>query len=137
MAMPFEKAMAFEKLVTDQVSQAVRNLGYKTTSEAESSRSSSRAFHWLRDRGFRPDIFVEGPRRGVIVETKIRPVMMYDVFQMYEARTRSGEDMGALICVPDSEFGRITESVKSYAEELGVYLCPVSEVSDAMSKLLK
>lgn len=121
-----------EYSVVDKVEEVTLRLGYDATLDL--ATPPFRIFGWFRKRKFRPDIIVKHDNRAIVVATKSRPVMLYDVFLIDQAR--KGKDMGAPICVPDDSFAGILESSKDYADERNVRLCPVSEVGDALRSLL-
>ena len=125
-------ATTLEESVLNQVKQVARGLEYDAKIDLGSH--PFRRFNWFRNREFRPDILVQHDNRAVIVEVKSRPVMLYDVFLVDQAR--KGKDMGAVICVPDDSFPRIREGTRGYAEEMNVRLCPLSEVGDALKAML-
>ena len=72
--------------------------------------------------------------KSAIVVVRSNPVIFYDIFLTNQLRERDGSE--ALICVSDSAFGRVRGSSFEYADELGVRLCPLSEVGDELKNLL-
>ena len=120
-----------DKKLVEQVKDIARDLGYGTTMDPQNSQI--RVLDWFRGREFHPDLYLESRGRSAIVEVNTRPVLIYDIFQLNQMRHR--KDIGALICVDDSAYGRIKESVKEYAEELDVSLCKASEVRNALMEL--
>lgn len=126
-------AIVSEIHIRDQVRHIAEDLGYETWKEPAAPRS--RFFGWFRERPFRPDIVVKRDDRSAIVIVRSHPMMMYDVFQAHQARIQWNAQ--ALICVSDSAFERVRGSAIEYADELGVHLCRLSEVGDALSGLLE
>lgn len=125
-------AIAAEINITDQVLQIAEDLGYEAVKEP--TTPPFRIFGWFRERPFRPDIVVKRDDKSAIVIVRSHPMMMYDVFQAYQARLQGNAQ--ALICVSDSAFERVRGSAIEYADELGVHLCRLSEVGDALEELL-
>ncbi len=107
-------------------------LGYEATMVSDTFRLP--ALGWVRGGNRLPDLVVKGKDRTAIVEIKTRPVMIYDIFQIDQMR--ENQDVGAIFCVPDSAFNRIRNSVREYAGELNVQLCPLSKVGEAMKSIL-
>lgn len=129
-----QEAKAFEESVAEQVRGIVDAFGKTGTVHPEPERSSFDPFRWVRNRQFQPDFLVHGPNNTVMVEAKSRPPMIYDIFRLKQAR--GGGSAVGLICVPDSQFMRINASVKEFAEEENVLLCPISEIGDTLKELL-
>ena len=121
-----------------QVEDIIRESGYKLTREP--SRVPHRRL-WQDDpaslvRGlrFRPDILVERGKKIAIVEVKTRPVLLGGVIQARQYADYFGA--AVILCVPDDVFPEIPRSVKTFAEEQGVHLCPLAEVGNALKDLL-
>ena len=112
------------------VEEAVRSLGY----DVKTGLDNDQMFGWFRSRQFTPDILVRHDDQAVMIEVKTRPVMLRDVYSIDLAR--KGKKMGAVICVSDDYFPRIRESSKSYANDVGVRLCRLSEVGDVLKSML-
>lgn len=129
-----EGARAFEESVAEEVRGIVDAFGNNGTIQPDPEKSSFNLFGWARNRQFQPDFLVHGPNNTVMVEAKSRPPMIYDVFRLKQAR--GGGSAVGLICVPDSQFMRINASVKEFAEEENVLLCPLSQVGDVLKELL-
>ena len=126
-------ATTSERYLTDKVGNIAQSLGYEAT--FESAKTPIRVFGWFRGREIKPDLYLESKGRSAIVLVETRPVLTYDIFQVDQMRGK--ENIGALICVPDSAYPRTKESVKEYAKELDVRLCSMSDVEDAMRVLLE
>ena len=121
-----------------QVADAVREMGYKATTEP--SRMPNLKFwpnglmSWVRGPKYRPDIIVEDGNQLVIIETKARTVLLGSVIRAREL----GDYFGApvILCVPDDSFSKIPGSVRDFADRANVRLCPLSQVGDALKELL-
>ena len=122
-----------ENPVAIEVAKIAKGFGYEAT--IDHSTPEFRIFGWFRGRKFRPDIIVKHNNRSAVVVARSRPVMTYDVFLTNQLR--NNKDTGALICVTDTFFRHIRGSSREYADELDVRLCPLSEVGDALKKLLE
>ena len=121
-----------------QVEEQISPLGYKLTREP--SRVPNRRL-WQDDpaslvRGpkYRPDILVEHGKKFAIVETKTRPVLLGGVIQARQYADYF--DAGVIICVPNDVFPEIPGSVKNFAEEQGIRLCPLDNVGNALKDML-
>jgi hypothetical protein len=121
-----------------QVEDIIRELGYKFTREP--SKVPNRRL-WQDDpaslvRGlrFRPDILVERGKKIAIVEVKTRPVLLGGVIQARQYADYFGA--AVILCVPDDVFPEIPRSVKEFAEEQGIRLCPLADVGNALKDLL-
>ena len=121
-----------------RVTEAIRTLGYDLTQEP--SRIPNRRF-WRDDpvslvRGlrYRPDILVERGGRFVIVEVKTRPVLLGGVIQARQYADYF--DTTVIICVPDDTFPRIPESVRAFASDRRIGLCPLAKIGEALKDLL-
>ena len=125
-------ALGQEKMIAERVRDVAQHLGYEATIGAEAQ--SSGFLGWFRDQKFVPDILLRRGGRTAIVEVKARPVVTYDIFQM--KRMRGDSDLAALICVPDPEYHRTAPSVRLYAEEVDVSICPFSKVDVELRELL-
>ena len=121
-----------------QVEEIISGLGYKLTREP--SRIPNRRL-WQDDpaslvRGlkYRPDILVERGKKFAIVEVKTRPVLLGGIIQARQYADYFGA--AVVLCVPDDIFPEIPGSVKKFAEEQGIRLCPLAEVGNALKDLL-
>ena len=121
-----------------QVEDIIRESGYKLTREP--SRVPSRRL-WQDDpaslvRGlrFRPDILVEHGKKIAIVEVKTRPVLLGGVIQARQYADYFGA--AVILCVPDDVFPEIPKSVKTFAEEQAIRLCPLADVGNTLKDLL-
>ncbi len=121
-----------------QIEAIIRELGYKLTREP--SRVPHRRL-WQDDpaslvRGlrFRPDILVEHGKKIAIVEVKTRPVLLGGVIQARQYADYFGA--AVILCVPDDVSPEIPWSVKTFAEEQGIRLCPLADVGNALKDLL-
>lgn len=121
-----------------QVAEAIVGLGYKVTREP--SRIPNRKL-WqdapvslVRGPRFRPDILVEHKEEFVIVEVKTRPVLLGGVIQARQYADYF--DAAVILCIPDDVFPEIPRSVREFADEQSVRLCPLAEVGDALADLL-
>ena len=121
-----------------QVLDAARETGYKVT--LEPTRIPNQKFwpdglvSWVRGRKFRPDILVEHGKRMAIIETKSHPALLGSVIQAHQYGAHF--DAASILCVPDDSFLLIPGSVREFAEQANVRLCPLSEVGDALKELL-
>ena len=131
----FEEAKAFEESVAEQARIVVDELSNDGSIQPESGKSSLDLFGWIRNRQYQPDFLLRGPKNTIMVEAKSRPPMIYDVFQLKQVR--HGRNAIGIICVPDSQYLRTTASVKEFAEEENVLLCPISEMGDTLEELLR
>ena len=121
-----------------QVEDIIRESGYKLTREP--SRVPNRRL-WQDDpaslvRGlkYRPDILVERGKKFAIVEVKTRPVLLGGIIQARQYADYFGA--AVILCVPDDVFPEIPASVKTFAEEQGVRLCPLDKIGNALKNLL-
>ena len=121
-----------------QIEAIIRELGYKLTREP--SRVPHRRL-WQDDpaslvRGlrFRPDILVEHGKKIAIVEVKTRPVLLGGVIQARQYADYFGA--AVILCVPDDVSPEIPWSVKTFAEEQDIRLCPLADVGNALKDLL-
>ena len=123
-----------EQTIADEILQIARSCGYEVTSGVSNSRD--RVFGWFKGRTPQPDIKVRNGTRLAIIEIKLRPVVMYDVFQIAQAR---GDRFtgGAIICVPTHLLPHIQPSTRAYAEELDVRLCASSDIGEELTDLLE
>ena len=121
-----------------QVAEVISGLGYKVTREP--SRIPNRRL-WQDDpaslvRGprYRPDILVEHDDKFVIVEVKTRPVLLGGVIQARQYTDYF--DASVILCIPDDVFPKIPRSVREFADEQSIRLCPLAEVGNALTDLL-
>ena len=128
-------ASAFE----EQVANVIKDLGYKVTPEPSSV--PHRKLWWedpasmVRGLKYQPDFLVEHDGKFVIVETKSFPVLIAGVVQ---AR-RTGDYFGTntVLCLPDKVFSQIPMSVREFADEQSVHICPLAEVDEVLMGLLQ
>lgn len=122
-----------------QVSEVARSLGYETTMEPS---RTLRERLWGVGRGTsqrmsncRPDLILEKAGKSVIVEIKAGPVLLGGVIQM----KKCGEsfDAPAILCVPDESFHRIPGSVRDFAKQSKVGLCPISRFGYALEDAMR
>lgn len=121
-----------------QVEDVIRKSGYQFIREP--SKVPNRRL-WQDDpaslvRGlkYRPDFLVERGKKFAIVEVKARPVLLGGVIQARQYADYFGADV--ILCVPDDVFPEIPGSVKKFAEEQGIHLCPPDKVGNALKDLL-
>ena len=126
-------AIATKSNIKDQVLQIAEDLGYEARKEP--APPQFRIFGWFRERPFRPDIVVKRDDRSAIVVVRSHPILLYDISLTDRLRRKEGTE--ALVCVSDSAFDRVRGSSFEYADELGIHLCPLSEVGDALRELLE
>ena len=92
---------------------------------------------WLKDNygHLLPKLLVQHGDKSAVIEVKIAPPLLGAVAQSREY----GDHFGAqpVICVPDTSFERIPESVKDFAGRVNVRLYPVSQIEDALKLLLE
>ena len=122
-----------------QVSDVARSLGYEPTMEPS---RTIREKLWQVGRGTsqrmancRPDLILEKAGKSVIVEIKAGPVLLGGVIQT----KKCGEsfDAPAILCVPDESFQRIPGSVKDFARQSKVGLCPISRFRSALEDAMR
>ena len=121
-----------------RVTEAIRALGYNVTREP--SRIPNRGF-WRDDpaslvRGlrYRPDILVERGESFVIVEVKTRPVLLGGVMQASQYADYFGA--AVIVCMPDDVFREIPGSVRAFAADRRIRLCPLAEIGETLRDLL-
>ena len=124
-------AKTSETPVFDEIVEVAHKLGYKTKINPYEPSFISQLF---QGRGFRPDILVTNGGRKTIVVTMANGVGLGHVNLTNQAR--KNKDTGALICLPDWAFSRISDGTREYAGELGVRLCRLSEVGGVLKELL-
>jgi len=78
-------------------------------------------------RGHRFDLLAEGPRGPVAIEVKNSPATLSDIRKMTGLRWRR-----RILCVADEAFADTAGSVMDYAAQVGIRLCPVSELASAV-----
>ena len=120
-----------------RVTEAIRALGYNVTREP--SRIPNRGF-WRDDpaslvRGlrYRPDILVERGESFVIVEVKTRPVLLgghagQSIRRLFWS---SGDSLHA-----DDVFREIPGSVRAFAADRRIRLCPLAEIGETLRDIL-
>ena len=116
---------------TDRIVEVAHTLGYKTEIDPEKQSFISEFF---RGRRFRPHIFVKNGERKAIVMAASSNVGLGFVNRTH--LIRENKRAAALICVPDWAYTEIRSGTRSYADELNVRLCPLSQVGDALKELL-
>ena len=125
--------------LTRQVSQMARNLGYETTMEpSRTIRGKLRRVRRgasQRENECQPDLLVEKLGKSVIVEIKAGPVLLGGVIQTKKCSDHF--EVPAILCVPDESFGRIPRSVKDFAKQTKVHLCPISGFNDALKDAMR
>ena len=121
-----------------RVAEAIRALGYNLTQEP--SRIPNRKF-WRDDpaslvRGlrYRPDILVQRGGKFVIVEVKTYPMLLGGVIQACQYADYFGATV--IICVPDDVFPKVPGSVRAFANDRRIRLCPLAEIGDALKDIL-
>lgn len=129
---------SYELSFIARVTEAIRALGYNLTREP--TRIPNRGF-WRDDpaslvRGlrYRPDILVEREGSFVIVEIKTRPVLLGGIMQA----SRYAKYFGAavIVCMPDDVFRKVPGSVRAFAADRRIRLCPLAEIGKALRELL-
>ena len=130
------RALEFE--FTSRVVQAIRARGYKLSREP--SRIPNRR-SWrdnpaslVRGLRYRPDILVERGGKFAIVEIKTRPVLLGGVIQARQYANYFGA--AVIICVPDDVFPQIPRSVRAFAKDRRIRLCPLAEIGHVLRDLL-
>lgn len=131
--------LATESSIVSQIAETAEKLGYKVTREP--SRPPAQKF-WpdglvsrLRGSSFKPDLLVENGGQAVAVEFSLYPVLLYGMMKTSE-RLKT-EHTQALLCLLDHWYPRIPGSVREYADDLGVRLCPLSTVGEALREMLE
>ena len=84
---------------------------------------------------FQPDVLIRNGDRKAIVVVMGGFIGLGLVNLTDRSRRETGA--GALICVPDPGFSKLSKDTKSYANDLNVRLCPLSGVGDALKELLE
>ena len=83
---------------------------------------------------FQPDVLVgNGERKAIVVV--MGGFIGLGLVNLTD-RSRRETAAEALICVPDTGFSKLSKDTKSYASDLNVRLCPLSQVGDALKELL-
>ena len=120
------------------VAEGLRELGYKATQEPTRipNRSAWRdnLSTLVGGTRYRPDILVENGDKFALVETKTKPVLTGSVIQAQ--RYAEHFDAKVVLCVPDDVFPQTPKSVKNFAQDNGIRLCPQSEVGTALREIL-
>ena len=121
-----------------QVERAIRKLGYKMTLEPRGMPNrrlwSSDLMSLVRGSRYRPDILVQKGEKFAIIELKVRSVLLGSVMQAHRyAEYFNGV---VIICTPDDVFSGIPGSVRDFAKEQCVGLCPLSEIGKTLAEVL-
>ena len=124
-------ATVSEHPATDRIVEVAHTLGYKAKIDPEKQSFISEFF---RGRQFRPHILVKNGDRKAIVMAASNNIGLGFVNRTHLVRENKGAD--AIICVPDWAFPEIRSGTRSYAKDLNVRLCPLSEVGDTLKELL-
>ena len=127
-------AMSAEEVVARAV-EAANSHGYSTEAQPV-KRTGWKVFGiGPRRRTFSPDLLVQHGDKSAVIEVKTVPPLLGAVSQSREY----GDHFGAqpVICVPDTQFEKIPESVKDFAGRVNVRLYPVSQIEDALKLLLE
>ncbi len=125
-----------EAELIEHVLRIARRLGYTAMLHPSSSRSPRlRVLGWpVRSVRFKPDILVERGAKSVLVEAKIRPVLMSAVMQAHGYRNCFG--IPIILCLPDSSFHSTPKSVKDFARRNELSIFPASKIADALRECL-
>lgn len=128
-----------EATLARQVSEMARTLGYETTMEPsrtfrEKLRRVGRGTS-QRMPNCRPDLILEKSGKSVIVEIKAGPVLLGGVIQT--KKCAESFDAPAILCVPDESFRRIPGSVRDFARQSRVGLCPISRFGSALEDAIR
>ena len=123
---------------TPLVVEGLRKLGYKATQEP--TRIPNRSV-WQDNLStlvggprYRPDILVESGDKFALVEVKTKPVLTGSVIQAQRYADHFGAKV--VLCVPDDVFPQTPGSVRDFAQDNGIRLCPQSEVGEVLSEIL-
>lgn len=127
-------AMSGEELVCQAIEDAQKR-GYRA--HRLDGDSTGRGIFGLGKRKPVPtaDILVEHGEKSAVIEVKTATPLLGAVWQTREYGDYSGAQ--AILCVPDSSFERIPESVREYADRVSVRLCPVSQIGETLKDLLE
>ena len=100
-------------------------------------RKPTRRLFWQRTRAPEPmpDFLVSHGEKSAAVEVKAFTPLLGAVSQTREYADNWGAQ--AILCVPDSSFEQIPESVREYADRVSVRLCPVSQIGETLRDLLE
>ena len=127
-------ALSGEELVS-QAMEAAQKLGYRAHHlDVDSPRRGM--FGFVKRKPVpTADIRVEHGEKSAVIEVKTATPLLGAVWQTREYGDHSGAQ--AILCVPDSSFERIPESVREYADRVNVRLCSVSKIGDTLKDLLE
>ena len=121
-----------------RVKQEVSSLGYRVISDptripgGKSWLQSLAPF--INEHQIQPDFLVENDGDFVVVEAKVRPLLLGAISQamQYSRRAR----VTVVICVPNEVYDHTPGSVKHYAQDTRVYLCPLRQLRDVLQQLI-
>ncbi len=126
-----------EAKITDQVVRAAGEMGYKVTLDPSRIpiRKSWRdgLFSMFNGHSYRPDILVEHGDKFALIDAKRRHVLLGSVIQA--RRYADTVDAEVIICVPDDSFPKIPRSVREFADDQSIRLCPLSELGKALKQV--
>ena len=107
-----------------EVANVVRRIGY----DVKAGRAS-----FVRPR-YVPDLIIGRLGKHVAVETKARPLMLSDVFQI--SRYKQKGLRGKLLCVPQLTLNMTPMSVRSYAKQMDVQICGIDDIPRTLNSIL-
>ena len=121
------------------VAQEVRKLGYMVSSDparipGRKSWMQTLASFIDENHHIQPDLLVESPDDFVVVEVKVRPLLLGAISQAMQYSQRGR--VTVVICVPDEVYDRTPDSVKSYARESRVHLCSLRQLQEVLRELI-
>lgn len=120
-----------DKTLDTMVAETAHNLGYDVKLAPGKQFVLSESYLGSK---FQPDVLVKnGDRKAIVV--LMGGFIGLGLVNLTD-RSRRETGAGALICVPDSGFSKLSKDTKSYAKDLDVRLCPLSGVGDALKELL-
>lgn len=117
-------SLTSQKQLEEELGTNLRKKGFHISAQ----KAFSRLFHG------KPDLVVEQAGKQIIIEVKSRPAMMSDVSATGQLRQKG--QVGTLLCMPVDSLKQTPQSVRSYADQLGVHLCSTDEVEDVLKALL-
>lgn len=124
-----------EQEVVDRAIEAAELHGYSTEAQPVKRTGWKVLGIGPSERIFSPDLLIHHGDKSAVIEVKTTPPLLGAVSQSREY----GDHFGAqpVICVPDTSFEKIPESVKDFAGRVNVRLYPVSQIADALKILLE